>query len=230
MEIELRDIINILRKWLLMILVVTALAGIVAALVSVYVLDEIYEATAVMIISSSKDITDVSVITYNEYNLNIKLVNTYRELAKTDRVLDQVIESLDLNMTPVQLMAKISVSSAADTEIIRFSVEDTDPVLARNIVNNLAQIFVEEIPELVKMDNVQIIDDAKLPTTPIRPRTIMNIAIALVLGAMVSVGIAFLREFLDMSIKTVEQLVHITDLPILGTVPYYKEGDQGVLK
>ena len=230
MEIELRDIINILRKWLLMIVVVTALAGIIAALVSVYVLDEIYEATAVMIISSSKEVTDVSVITYNEYNLNIKLVNTYRELAKTDRVLDQVIQTLGLNMTPAELMSKISVSSAADTEIIRFSVEDTDPAVARNIANTLAQIFVREIPVLVKMDNVQIIDEAKLPTTPIRPRTLMNIAIALVLGAMASVGIAFLKEFLDMSVKTVEQLVSITDLPVLGTVPYYKESDQGVLK
>ncbi len=230
MEIELRDIINILRKWLLMIVVVTALAGIIAALVSVYVLDEIYEATSVMIISSSKEVTDVSVITYNEYNLNIKLVNTYRELAKTDRVLDQVIQTLGLNMTPAELMSKISVSSAADTEIIRFSVEDTDPAVARNIANTLAQIFVREIPVLVKMDNVQIIDEAKLPTTPIRPRTLMNIAIALVLGAMASVGIAFLKEFLDMSVKTVEQLVSITDLPVLGTVPYYKESDQGVLK
>lgn len=229
-ETELRDLIKVLRKWMWLIVALTLLAGAVAALVSVYILDEIYEATAVMIISSTKDDPEVSVLTYNEYSLNIKLVNTYRELAKTDRVLDQVIDSLGLDLTPAALMDKISISSAADTEIIRFSVQDTNPALARHMANTLAQIFVREVPQLVKMDNVQIIDEAKLPTQPIRPRTMVNIAVSLVLGLMAGAGIAFLTEILDKSIKTVDQLVSLTDLPVLGTVPQLNENDLEVIR
>jgi capsular polysaccharide biosynthesis protein len=69
------------------------------------------------------------------------------------------------------------------------------------------------------IDNVQIIDTARVSYTPVRPNLATNIAIAVVLGMMLGVGIIFLIEFLDNTIKTAEDVQKYLDLPVLGVIP-----------
>jgi capsular polysaccharide biosynthesis protein len=73
------------------------------------------------------------------------------------------------------------------------------------------------------MDNVQFIDPAKVPTNPVKPRPALNIAIAAVLGVMVSVFVIFLAEYFDNTIKTPQDIEHNLGLPVLGSVPVFDE-------
>ena len=63
------------------------------------------------------------------------------------------------------LRSKVQVNSVADTEIIRISVEDQDPVFAAELANSIA-VVLWEIGGIMKMDNVQFIDMAKVPKIP----------------------------------------------------------------
>jgi len=161
-------------------------------------------------------------IEYNTLLVNQKLVKTYSVIAKSDRVLDRVIEKLGIDMKPSELKDKITVASEGETEIIRITVEDTDPGFAMDLANLLAQVFMEQVISIMKLDNVQIIDVAKIPETPVKPRPLFNIAVAGVLGVMLGIGIVFLIEYLDNTIKTPEDIERYIGLPVLGIIPMHE--------
>ena len=109
------------------------------------------------------------------------------------------------------------------TEILKITIKDNDPELAALIANTEAEIFKQEINDMMKVDSVSTIDVAKVPGSPVAPNKVMNIAIATVLGMMVSVGLVFVLEFLDRTYKTPSDIERQLGLPILGAIPDIKE-------
>lgn len=218
---DIRDIFRIIKKHWILITSVACIAIIGSASISYLILDNVYEADAVMIISSPED--SQKQFTLSDYNLNTSLVNSYRSLLKTDRILSQVLKSINLPINVNELSNKINVTSDNDTELIKIAVEDTDPATAAKIANAVATVFIKEIPQIMKMDNVQLIDNAVPPQTPTKPNRKMIIAISMLLGFLLGFGIAFLIDYLDVSIKTSEQLEKILEVPILGIIPNMKE-------
>ena len=221
-EISIEQIFHILYKRLALLIVFPILFGALTGMYSWLVLDDVYQASSTIIVSnqnSSSATSTGSQLTYSDYNLNVSLVESYRVLCKTNRVLDQVIKELGLPMTTAQLSEKISVEAAGETDIFHILVKDKDPVLAQNIVNTLTRVFQSEVKVIMKMDNVQIIDEAPLPRTPVEPNRVKNVVIGAAAGLVAAVGIAFLLEYLDRSVKTEEQVTEILGVPVLGVIP-----------
>jgi capsular polysaccharide biosynthesis protein len=166
-----------------------------------------------------KDYVSDANIQYNELLLNQKLVSTYGELIKTRAVAEEVIKNLNLDLSYEQYKEKVSVSLVKDTELIQIIVKDTDPNTAVIIADETANVFMEKVQEIMKVDNVHVIDKAEIPSGPVSPNALLNIAIAGVLGLMVAVFLAFLLEFLDNTIKTPEDVEKYLNLPVLGSIP-----------
>lgn len=219
-EISIEQIFHIILKRIGLVLLIPILAAIATGLYSWFVLDDVYQASSTVIVSNQKTTADTSSqLTYSDYNLNVQLVNSYRVICKTNRVLDQVITELGLPMSTAQLSDKVSVTSASDTEIIHILVKDKDPVLAQSITNSITRIFQSEVKDIMKMDNVQIIDEAPLPRTPVEPNRVKNVIIGALAGLVIGIGLAFLLEYLDRSVKTEEQVQELLGVPVLGVVP-----------
>ena len=81
------------------------------------------------------------------------------------------------------------------------------------------------IAEAMKIGNIRIIDPAIKPDTPIKPKKRLNAILGAIVGLMLGVGLAFLMEYLDPSIKTVEEAERIGGLPIMGVIPTIKIKD-----
>lgn len=219
-EIGIEQIITMLRKRFWLMLIVTIVIGVGATLITYLFQDDVYEAKSTIIVSSVKSAeAGTDPLTYNDYTLNVKLVNSYSVLCKTNRVLEQVIAEQRLPMTTARLAEKINVSSAKDTEIIHISVRDGDPALAQAIANSVTRIFQKEVIEFMKMDNVQIIDEARLPAVPVSPNRPRNAALGFAVGLVFGFGLAFLVEILDRSIKSEEQITELLGIPVLGSIP-----------
>jgi capsular polysaccharide biosynthesis protein len=222
-EISIEQIFHIMYKRLALLIVLPILFGAVTGVYSWLVMDDVYQASSTIIVSNQKSNSTTtatnSQLTYSDYNLNVSLVESYRVLCKTNRVLDQVIAQLGLPMTTAQLSQKISVEAAGETEIFHILVKDKDPVLAQNIVNTLTRVFQSEVKVIMKMDNVQIIDEAPLPRTPVEPNRVKNVVIGAAAGLVAAVGLAFLLEYLDRSVKSEEQVTEILGVPVLGVIP-----------
>lgn len=220
--LDLRQLFHIIVKRLWIIVLVTAVSIVSSGIISFFVLDDIYEASTTLMVSKTRDDQSTN-LQYNDILLNQKLVKTYSEVVKSNRVLEKVIEKLGLNMDSGYLRSKVKVNSVSDTEIIRITVEDKDPNFAAELANSIAVVFMGEIGSIMRMDNVQFIDPAKVPTNPVKPRPALNIAIAAVLGVMVSVFVIFLAEYFDNTIKTPQDIEHNLGLPVLGSVPVFDE-------
>ncbi len=222
-EISLKEIYYILKKRAGMIVLLLILSMGISAAVSFYVLDKEYQAVTTLMVGRPRDYVTENKLEYNELLLNQRLVSTYGELIKTRTVADKVIENLELNHTYGRLREKLNVSLVKDTEIISISVLDTDPQMAAMIANETAEVFMETVQDIMKVENVQIIDEAQVPSSPVSPRPMLNIAIAGVLGLMLGVFIAFLLEFLDTTIKTPEDVEKHLGLPVIGSIPMVED-------
>lgn len=216
-EIDLKEILHMLHKRRGVIASITVSALIISAIVSFFVLTPIYDASTTMIVSYKQN--QESVMTYNDLQTSQKLVATYTEIVKSERVSDTVINKLNLELSPNELINKISVSQVGETEILKLTVKDEDPELATLIANTIAQVFQEEIHQMMEVDNVSTIDMATVPDNPTSPNKIMNVAIAGVLGLMVSVGLVFVLEFLDRTYKTSTDVERHLGLPLIGAIP-----------
>jgi capsular polysaccharide biosynthesis protein len=76
----------------------------------------------------------------------------------------------------------ITVESEQKSQVINVSVQSTDAALPSNIANSIANVFSEDIPVLMKVDNVKVLSVSGIPTTPVSPNILLNTAIAAVVG------------------------------------------------
>lgn len=79
--------------------------------------------------------------------------------------------------------------------------------------------FIQEAKMLIPNGKIQIVEASQVSQTPVSPNKKMNIAIAFVLGLMVSIGVVFLLEYLDNSFKDKDDLEKTLDIPVLGNIP-----------
>lgn len=217
-EIELRELFYIIWKRIWIILLITILAVATSGIVSFYVLEPEYQTFTTLMVGKPKQSGEEN-MQYQDVLMNQKLVSTYGELAKSKIVSNEVIDKLNLDMSADTLRNKVSVSLVKNTEIIKIEVMDNDPEFASMIANETALVFMKNVTNIMKIENVQVIDKAEVPTYPIKPRPMLNMAIAGVLGIMVSVFLIFLLEYLDNTIKTPADVEKYLGLSVIGTIP-----------
>ncbi len=219
-EIDIRDIFRILRKRIKILIILPLLAVMISALVSYLYLTPVYKASTTLMLW--KDYAGGEVV-YQDILFNRQLVNTYQELAKSRLVAQETIDRLRMTLTPTELSKKIEVSLVKDTEMISISVTDDSPERAAIIANVVAEVFRDQLPEMIRMENVKVVDQAFPPDKPIAPRPLLNTAIAGVLGVMVAAGLAFLLEYLDDTLKTPDEVQRLLELNVLGMIPLIDE-------
>ncbi|WP_394172430.1 YveK family protein [Guptibacillus hwajinpoensis] len=228
--ISLKEIFEVLKKRLALILLITLLATATSGVVSYFFLTPIYETQTQILVNQKTD--KDSAIDYNQVNRDVALINTYSVIIKSPTILDEVKDNLSLDLTTSELNNKISVSNAQNSQVVMISVTDPDPKLAVKIANTTATVFEKEISSIMNVDNVSILSKAGFEGTPapVNPNPVLNMAIALVVGLMVGVGLAFLLEYLDNTIKDEEDIEKILGLPVLGTIAVIEDKEAGISK
>lgn len=216
-EISLKEIFSILRRRLWLIIILLIVSMLVGGLISYFILDKEYEASTTLMIGTKDEIE------YNEILLNQKLASTYGELIKIRAVADEVIENLGLTISYKQYKSKVNVNFIEDTGLIRIIVNDNDPQIAADIANEIAQVFMETVKDIMKVENIQVIDKAQIDEEPVSPKPILNITIAGVLGFMIGVFISFFKEYIDNTIKTYEDVEKHLGVLVLVTLPKVNE-------
>ncbi len=219
-ELELSELWQIVSKRWKMILLITLLAVLICAAVSLFIIKPQYVASTTLMVMKP---VESEQILYQDIQVSRQLADTYQVVVHSRRVLDKVIRSLNLPYSPAEMKEKVKVSSVQNTEIITIDVTDTDPRLAVLISNQVARTFMQEITEIMNIENVSLIDEAAVPGRPVSPRVELNIAVALVIGVMVAVGLAFLQHYLDQTIKKEEELQDLFGLTVLGTIPLMED-------
>lgn len=218
--ISLQDLFKVLKKRLWMIISLVALGILAAGLISYLVLTPVYQASTQILVNKKEETVELPQYTSQDIQTNLQLINTYNGIIKSPAILDIVIERLALDTTPSQLVNLITVSNEQNSQIINISVQDTEHFRAVDIANTTAEVFQEEIVELMNVNNVNILSPAVHVENPapIKPNPMLNMAIAAVVGLMLGVGIAFLLEYLDTTVRNEQDVEEALGLPVLGLV------------
>lgn len=221
MTLDLMEIVGIIRKRFWLIAIVSVLAAVISGLISFYYLKPTYESKISVVIGKTQDKSQTSTLDYNDIMMFQNMVKTYAEIAQSRTVAQNTIKSLNLSkkITLEGLQGQISVTPQSNTQIMDIAVKDGNAVMARDKVNAVAKAFIKEATRIFPDGNVQTIDAAIVPKSPISPNKRLNVAIAFFLGLMLSVGLAFLMEFMDNTLKSESEVEKYVGLPVIGVIP-----------
>jgi len=228
MELDLRDYMRIIGKRIWMIVAIVLIVTVATAIASYYYIQPVYEASTKLIVNKSDDQTLNSQVDLNSINTNISLINTYKEIIKTPAIMDKVLAAYpQFHLTSDELSKKVSVSSVNNTQVMTLAVQDRSYTLAAQIVNAVSVVFKEQIPLIMKVDNVSLLNQASMTDVPlpVKPNKKLNIALGFIVSLMVSIGIVFLLEYMDDTLKTEADVEQYLGLATLGMISKMKTED-----
>ncbi len=208
------------RWWLIATAVFVSTAA--AVVLSVYFIEPVYQSNTTLYIGKEAEVGSTATLDYYDVLLGSQLVKDYRELVNSRLVANQVLKDLKLDSIPVgDFLKKLSVDSKNDTRVVQISVTDTSPIMAKDIANKVADVFIEKVIVIMHVKNVEVIDRAEVPNSPIRPNKIMNAAIGVIVGAALGFCSAFFIDFFDNTVKTSEDVREYVNMPVIGTIPVF---------
>ena len=118
----------------------------------------------------------------------------------------------------------VSISSVKDTEVIKISVETKDPNLSANIANEIVSVFRRKIVTIMNIENVTVLNSAKVPEQKSSPSNLKNTLMGFLLGCVIDGCIVVYLLLNDRNIRTEEELKEIFDYPIIGLIPDMNTG------
>jgi capsular polysaccharide biosynthesis protein len=219
-EISLLDLFKILRSNLVLIILSTLLIGIIAGLYAYLVADPQYKSNAyVMVQVQTGTGTEDSFDLVNAQ----RLMATAADLISMPIVLEQVIDDLNLDITAKQLEGSLTVTSSTTSYFINISYLSGDPALSERVVNSV----IDEAIAFANT-NVAILKDNIIRTSTAQegvydsPNKVLYIAIGIILGGILGVGIAFVKELFNNTFRTKEQLESAFGIQVLGVIPEFE--------
>lgn len=214
--INLHEILKIIKKRLLLIISLTIVAVSVAVVISFYIMTPVYQAQTQILLNQKGNSEEI--YSRSQIETDLQLISTYNDIITSPVILSKVIEDIQLDTTPEKLSSQIKLSSQSDSKVLYIKVLDLQPIIAAKIANKIAEVFKEEIPTLMNVDNINILSVASENTTPVSPNKELNIIVGAVIGIALGIGLALLLEVLDTTIKDEKDVEEILGTPIIGVV------------
>ncbi|EST12712.1 YveK family protein [Sporolactobacillus laevolacticus] len=221
----LKEIYLILRKRLWLIAAITLTAGVIGAIATHFFMTPMYDATTRILVNQGNGKT---LYDSNAVQTNVQLVNTYSELIDDPSILNKVIRNLHLNLSAGDLQGMLTVETNQESQIFSITAETDRADLSVRIVNHVANVFKAQVRSMLKVDNVSLLSPATVSASAgqVSPSLSKNVTIAVMLGLLFSVGLAFLLEYLDNTIKTEEDIEQKIGLPVVGIIEHFEYHDK----
>ncbi len=216
---ELQDYLLVVRKrWRVILLVLLLCVGLAAALTVSQT--KMYESRTQFFVSTTGAEDSSALLQGSTFTQ--QRVKSYAQLLTTPRILTPVAASVGV---AGDLSRQVTATTPPDTVIIEVAVRDSNPAQAQAIATAIAEGFPTAVGQIetrpgssVSPVKVTVVQPPTAPSSPVSPVPVRNIALGLVLGLLLGLGVALLRETLDKTVKTQDDIKAITDVPVLGAI------------
>ena len=216
-EINIKDFFSYLKHYIFAFILMIALSAGGVAAYDIFLKKPVYQAQTTIVIAKSDNTTNAA-STLNDVNASQKLATTYGEIAKSELVLNKVAENLGMGSDGKTISKNLTVKPVENTSILSVSVKDLDAEQAAKIANEIADVFSEEVSKIYKLDNVSQLSVAKVPTAPANNTLTRDIIIAVAIAIAVVGGFAFLRFYLDDTVKHNDEVEKNYGLAVTGKI------------
>ena len=223
---NIQDFVRLLRsRWL--IIGVTIAVALVGAVALTVVTTPLYQASTRLFVSTQggESASDI----YSGTLSSQQRVLSYTKLLTGETLAQRTIDKLRLDISAEDLRKNVKATVPPNTVLIDVSVLDPSPVRARDIADELSDEFVVMVRELETPEDgarpdarVVVEQHAALPTKPVIPETTRNLILGLALGVLFGIGLAFLRDRLDNTVKDPRVLEEIIGAGLVATIPLDK--------
>ena len=226
-EIDIGHILSILWEKILLIIATGIIVGLAGFLVSKFLITPKYESeTKLYVLNRAND----SATTLSDVQLSTQLTKDYQILVTSAPVMNKVIKELGLNMKASELASTISVDTPSDTRVLQITVTSDDPKRAKDIADKVAQVSSKKICDIMKIEQVNVIEEGSLSEEPAVDTVQKWTLIGLALGIVLSCAVIIIRSMLDDTVKTTEDVEKYFDLSTLAVIPISEEMDDGLGK
>ena len=222
-ELDLKELFGIFwakKVHIILLILIFIVIGFIYSYI--FLVPEYQSITQILLAKSNTTSQDGTIqgMTTSQVTLNQQLVSTYSELVKSESVLTQVKDNLQIDKSIEELRKNITVSTKDDTEIIQISVVDEDAEMAKNIANEVANVFIEQIAKgYYAMDNVYVVDEAKVEEEPYNINHLKDLVIFGAIGFVVACVYVLIANMLDTTVKSKEDIEKKLGLTVLTTIP-----------
>jgi capsular polysaccharide biosynthesis protein len=201
-ELSLRDISRtLMRRLWVIVMVVVVFTG--AAVGYSLVQTPKYEASAKILVSPKQGQGDVADLSSDVQGLQ-QLIKTFTVVADTRPTAEAVIERLNSDTTPDNLLNNFEAQQVPETQLIQVTYEGSKPERVRSIANTSGEVLSEMISD-GRLGSyavtAKVLETAETPTDPVSPKLTLNIFMALVVGSAFGIALVFLMESLGVGTK-----------------------------
>lgn len=208
---------TIKKKWKLF-LILPIIFMLIALLMTMFLMKPKYEANTQVLVNQKEKKAEFMA---QEVQSNIQLVNTYSEIFKSPRILDEVAKK-NKKHSASEIKGMLNVTTQAESQILNVNVESGSKKDAEKVANDIAKVFSDEMPDIMNVDNVTILSKANGTASKVSPSLVINLASGLILGLFLSLIIIMLKEIFDKRIRTEEDIERELNIPVLGSIQKLK--------
>lgn len=213
---EFVDYFRIIFKRLWLIALIVLISTIVTAYYSEEQYRPVYGATAKLIVSKTPD--------------QDQLINTYKEIIRTPAIMDLVVErNPELQISSKQLIRDVQIGSLNSTQVMAIFIQDYSYERAAKIVNAVSAVFQSEVPRLVEVSGIKVLnlaDEAERFPQPINAKSNEATIISFLISILFGIGIALLLEYMDDTIKSESDVMQVFECATLAKIAKTKDKRQ----
>lgn len=209
-EIDLGEIFHLLLNKLWVIILCFIVGGVIGFAGTKILVTPQYSASSMIYISLA------------DIKMGSQLTSDFGILAKSRPVIEEVNKNLKLDYSYEQLASMVQATNQSDTRILRFTVTDTDPIEAKKIANELANVAAERVAYVMSSDKPKIVEEAAVPKSPSSPNTKKNASVVALVFAFAAAAIIVLRYLLNDTIQNEDDVKKYLGLHMLAAIPTEK--------
>ena len=223
-EIDLKDVIHTFWEKRIQIILIILLFIVVGTVYETKIKLPKYSSSTTLALSSTNSGNVISenktnTITTTDITLSTKLISTYSELIKSNSIIRQVKNNINLNTSEEELKNDISVDAVENTSLIKITVTTENPEDSAKIANELAKVFIAKVQEIYNMDNVHVVDIAKTEDAISNMNYKKDILLFALVGIVAAVIYVFLANLFDTTIKSADEIEKNLKVPVLNEIP-----------
>lgn len=218
---ELRHYVYDLRQRIWFVILLTVLLTASSGMVSYFFVTPIYQTQADLLVNPTNDSQENgNILSQGGIETSLKLMDTYRVVIESPRILQPVMEEVGFEGGYAQLLKKVRVQPVGSSQVLSIFVRDEDRQRAVEIANAIAQTFQQELPKLMKVENVSILTPASsdLYPDPVWPKPLLIMSASFLAGLVLSTGLILLKSYLSNTLETEMEVEEVLGLPVLGAV------------
>ncbi|CDK35858.1 YveK family protein [Ligilactobacillus salivarius] len=231
--VDIGNILQAMRKNVIFILC-WGILGLIISLITVFFFVEPKYNSSIDILVNQKE--NNAQVQYAAQQADLQVINTYKDVLTKPIILTSVLKEVKRtdnyqgNLSTLEKSVK--VLNQTNSQVITVSVTDKNAYVAVDVANTIGKVFAKKVKKMMQVDNVTIVSNAKVNTTPVSPNKKLSALIGVVVGLLLGILFAIVKELTDKTVKDSGFLTDELGLTNIGSVYHLdiNEDDYGAVK